>query len=45
LDDTGVTDVAAPSTQEDALPHDDILAAVRRLTTSAAFHLWFLSKP
>jgi RNA polymerase sigma factor (sigma-70 family) len=31
LDDAGESDVAAPSTQEDALRHDDILAAVGQL--------------
>lgn len=31
LDDAGESDVAVPSTQEDALRHDDIVAAVGRL--------------
>ena len=31
LDDAGDSDVAVPSTQEDALRHDDILAAVGQL--------------
>ena len=31
LDDAGESDVAVPSTQEDALRHDDILAAVGQL--------------